>query len=179
MKGWGTGIGGSEGGGGALGTRAPLGVISFITGRNEVVAKVMFLHVSVILSRGGGSPAERPPPAGRPPPRDQADPTLRLGEPPPVAGRPPPPGPGRPPPGLGEPPQDQADPPGWETTPPQADPPPGWETTPPGTRQTPPGKQTSEYGPRAAGTHPTGMHSCFYVVVFVKKNCQIIVFAQN
>ena len=38
---------------------------------------------------------------------------------------------------------------------------------PPGTRQTPPGpgrppgKQTAAYGLRAAGTHPTGMHSCF------------------
>ena len=27
--------------------------------------------------------------------------------------------------------------------------------------QTPPGKQTPAYGQRAAGTHPTGMHSCY------------------
>ena len=42
-------------------------------------------------------------------------------------------------------------------------------TPPPQTRQSPPpgqadppppGKQTPEYGLRAAGTHPTGMHSC-------------------
>ena len=47
-----------------------------ITGRNEVVAKVMFLHVSVILLTGGGGfrpgrtpPArENPPRPGRPPP---------------------------------------------------------------------------------------------------------------
>ena len=62
-------------------------------------------------------------------------------------------------------------------------PPPGTRQTPPGTRQTPPGsdtpsgpgrhpppppgpgrppqgKQTPAYGLRAAGTHPTGMHSC-------------------
>ena len=31
----------------------------------------------------------------------------------------------------------------------------------PGT--SPPGKQTPTYGQRAAGTHPTGMHSCFKV----------------
>ena len=49
----------------------------FFTGRNEVVAKVMFLLVSVILSTGGGPgketplgrrpPTARSPPAGRPP----------------------------------------------------------------------------------------------------------------
>ena len=50
------------------------------------------------------------------------------------------------PPESGRPPRDQADPPG-----------PG---RPPGTWQTPPGKQTPAYGLRAAGTHPTGMHSC-------------------
>ena len=47
------------------------------TGRNEVVAKVMFLHMSVILLTGGvsGEPPQDqadPPPAGRTPP-DQAD----------------------------------------------------------------------------------------------------------
>ena len=73
-------------------------------------------------------------------------------------------------------------PPGTRHTPPRAD-----TTTPPGTRHTtpprdqahpplqsrhppgpgtppeqtpPPGKQTAAYGQRAAGTHPTGMHSC-------------------
>ena len=51
--------------------------------------------------------------------------------------------------------------------PPEAEPPPGPVGHPPGpgspprTRQTPtPGKQTPEYGLRAAGAHPTGMHSC-------------------
>ena len=52
------------------------------TGRNEVVAKVMFLHVSVILSTGGRV-------SGQAPPQDQAD-TPRQGEPPPGPGRPPP-----------------------------------------------------------------------------------------
>ena len=66
----------------------------------------------------------------------------------------------------------------WDATPPSGpDPPwsrPTWEQTPPGPDpsgpdppadpprdQTPPGKQTPAYGLWAAGTHPTGMHSCF------------------
>ena len=82
-----------------------LDFLDVFTGRNEVVAKVMFLHVCVILFTGGVSrqtpPAGRTPPPGRenPPPgtrqtplagrtpRDQADT--------PLAGRTPPPGPGR------------------------------------------------------------------------------------
>ena len=36
-----------------------------ISGRNEVVAKVIFLHLSVILFTGGGSASVRP---GKPPP---------------------------------------------------------------------------------------------------------------
>ena len=97
----------------------------------------------------------------------------------------PPPGPGIPPPGTRQKP-----PPGQGRTPPQTrqtpsgpgrhPPPPGTRQTPcrnkaeppldqaypPGTRQTkpppppPPGKQAPAYGLRAAGTHPTGMHSC-------------------
>ena len=43
-----------------------------------------------------------------------------------------------------------------EQTPPGAD-------TPP--EQTPPPEQTMAYGQRAAGTHPAGMHSCFFSVV--------------
>ena len=61
-----------------------------------------------------------------------------------------------------------------------ADPPrPGRENPPPGTRQTPPrpcrenppwdqadppGNKTAAYGQWAAGTHPTGMHSCLKVI---------------
>ena len=93
-----------------------------ITGRNEVVAKVMFLHVSVILFTGGVSRQGEPPPAG-----------------------------GRTPPGPGRPPLDQADPPG------QGEPS-RLEGDPPGQGE-PPRKQTPEYGLRATGTHPTGMHS--------------------
>ena len=57
-----------------------------ITGRNEVVAKVMFLHVCVILFTGGVSRQGEPPLAGRPP---------RQGDPPRAdtpGTRPPPPG---------------------------------------------------------------------------------------
>ena len=89
----------------------------FITGRNEVVAKVMFLHVSVILFTGGGLWAGRTPPwtgrtprTGRtptPPPLGRENPPGR--QEPPQAGRTP--RQGRTPPGQGEPPPDQADPP--------------------------------------------------------------------
>ena len=119
----------------------PLLFLSIFTGRNEVVAKVMFLHVSVILSTGGGGVLQ----AGRTSPPGWERRT--------------PPGPGRPP-RLGDPPGPGRTPPGWET-------PPRTRQNPPGTRQTPPpGKQTSEYGLRAAGTHPTGMHSCSFFLSF-------------
>ena len=64
---------------------------------------------------------------------------------------PPPPGPDTPPP-----PQPDTPPPLTRHTPPGAD------TTPPDQAPIPPppGKQTPAYGLRAAGTHPTGMHSC-------------------
>ena len=44
--------------------------------------------------------------------------------------------------------------------PPRSRHPPSRSRQPPGSRP-PPGKQTPAYGQRAAGTHPTGMHSCF------------------
>ena len=76
-----------------------LNELCIITGRNEVVAKVMFLHVSVILLTGGvfGEPPQDQgePPQTRQTPRDQGEP----------------PGPGRPPRDQGEPPQHQAAPP--------------------------------------------------------------------
>ena len=73
-----------------------------ITGRNEVVAKVMFLHVSVILLTGGVS-GQAPPGPGRHPPGP--------GRHPPGPGRHPP-GPGRHPQTRQTPPLHQADPPG-------------------------------------------------------------------
>ena len=101
---------------------------NIVTGRNEVVAKVMFLQASVILSTGGfpagRAPLGRKTPLARRPPR-QGDP---LASRPPQAGRPP----------LASRPPGQGDPPGREN-------PPGWETPlarrPPGRKppvQTPP-----------------------------------------
>ena len=52
----------------------------------------------------------------------------------------------------------RADPP--EQTPPGADTPSPRSRHPPHTQEQTPRKQTPVYGQRAAGTHPTGMHSC-------------------
>ena len=80
----------------------------FITGRNEVVAKVMFLQVCVCPQGGRVSASVH---AGMPyPPPPEPDTHTRT-------------------------------------------------RGPPGTRETPQ-KQTPAYSLRAAGTHPTGMHSC-------------------
>ena len=64
-----------------------------ITGRNEAVAKVIFLHLFVILFTGGVSSRENRPPVGRTPCPHQGDPPWQ-GEPPqqgetPQARRPP------------------------------------------------------------------------------------------
>ena len=99
---------------------------------------------------------------GRPPGTRQTPPQTRQN--PPGLGRPPqtrqtsqtrqpPLGPGRHPPTRVTPPNQADTPPGPGRHPPdQADPPPD--------QADPPGKQTAAYGLRAAGTHPTGMHSC-------------------
>ena len=71
--------------------------LAVFTGRNEVVAKVIFLHLSVILFTGGPASVH----AGMPPPSGPGRPPQTRQTPPPV------PQPGRPP--------DQAD------TPPEAD----------------------------------------------------------
>ena len=69
--------------------------------------------------------------------------------------RPPPPG-TRHPPGSRHPPG--PDPP--DQTPPR----PGTPRSRPPTRAPPPGKQTPAYSQCAAGTHPTGMHSCLIII---------------
>ena len=107
-----------------------------ITGRNEVLAKVIFLHLSFIHSvhsGGGGECLTR-----QVPPRDQAGT---------------PPGADTPrtrqvPPRSRHPPQTRQVPPRPGRYPPRPD-------TPPRKQQRP------EYGQRSAGTHPTGMHSCY------------------
>ena len=116
-------------------SRASYGKVMF-TGRNEVVAKVIFLHLFVILFTGGdGSPVGRTPLPGRTPCQGEHPPRTR----PPCQGEPPP-GP---------------DPPARENLP-RTRPP-----NPPTPAPDPPGKHTAAYGQRAAGMHPTGMHFCF------------------
>ena len=95
-------------------------VIALITGRNEVVAKVIFLHLFVILFTGGvclsacwDTPRSRHLPRPDPPGAD-------------------PPSPEQTPPPHSRPPWSR--PPPW-TRPPQTRPPP--EQTPPGSRHTP------------------------------------------
>ena len=106
-----------------------------ITGRNEVVAKVIFLHLFVILFTGGrgGSASMH---AGIPPPWDQADPPDQT------------------PPRSDTTPRDQADPPGSDTTPRIRHHPPRSDTTtpqirhhhpPPRTRQNPPRSDTTPW----------------------------------
>ena len=129
--------------------------LKLITGRNEVVAKVMFLQVCV-CPRGGGCLPQCMLGCHAPPPPDGGTPRMEN----PPRTRQTPPQMEEPPPGTRQTPPDGEPP----TPPDQADPPPDGE--PPGTRQTPPpGKQTPAYGLRAAGTHPTGMHSCSKIVL--------------
>ena len=80
----------------------------FITGRNEVVAKVMFLQVSVILSTGGISGEPIPPTKENPPRRGRHPPTRQT---PPPGPRRTPPGPRRTPQRGRHPPPDQGEPP--------------------------------------------------------------------
>ena len=105
---------------------------SVSTCRNEVVAKVIFLHLSAILFTGRGSASVH---AGIPPDRHIL-------------------------PGSRHPPPEQT-PPGPDTHPPEQTPPgadPPRADTPPQSRHPPP-----PYGQWAAGTHPTGMHSCYLI----------------
>ena len=108
-----------------------LGTAPHITVCNEV-AKVMFLHLSVILSTGGGICLSAC--WDTTPPQDQAPGTRYT-----------PLGPG--PPDQAPPPRGQV-PLGPDTPPDQTPPPPGAETA-----------------TAADGTHPTGMHSCFILLV--------------
>ena len=113
-----------------------------ITGRNEVVAKVMFLLVSVILLTGEVSGRETPP-AGRPP-SGRETPPLWQGDPPlagrhpwqgppsretPYQGDPRPPPAGRPP-WQGDPPHPQAGRPPWQGDPPDKETPPAGRPRP-------------------------------------------------
>ena len=131
-------------------------MFSIFTGRNEVVAKVIFLHLFIILFTGGvclSACWDTTPPRSRPPchqttPSPPSDHTPRLGAETPL-GPDTSPGPDTP----------RSRPPHRQTTPPAIRPHPP-EQNPPWTRHPLP-KQTPAYGLRAAGTHPTGMHSCY------------------
>ena len=116
--------------------------ILIFTGRNEVVAKVIFYTCLSFCSQQGGLPQcmlGYHPPGTRQTPPDQANPPDQAATPQTRQTC-------HPPPLDQAPPQDQADSPRPVRHPPdQADP--------------SPGKQTPAYGLRAAGTHPTGMHS--------------------
>ena len=77
-----------------------------------------------------------------------------------------PPGPGRPTPPRWR------NPSRWRTPPGPGSPPDGGTRPGPGRppwMENPPGKQTPAYGLRAAGTHPTGMHSCSTCVPTIRK----------
>ena len=107
------------------------------TGRNEVVAKVMFLHVCDSVHRGGSLGRETPLGQGGTP---GADPPLRAG---------------RTPLGRENPPRSRP------PSPPGADPP-----SPLRARRTPPGADPPREADcsiwsMVARTHPTGMHSCY------------------
>ena len=140
----------------------------FITVRNEV-GKVMFLHLSVILSTGG-----------------EGLPQCMLGYHPPGTRHPPqsrhPPGPGPPkantPRTSPPPPRDQVTPeqtpPPWDQVPRSRHPLPGssppWSRHPLGPGTPPPPQETATC---ADGTHPTGIHSCLnkiYIVVHLPQN---------
>ena len=133
-------------------------------------AKVMFLQASMILSKGGvylSACWDTPPeqthreqtPPGADPPGSRHSPgadtppgadTSLEADPLGADTQPPPP--------RTDPPLEQTYPPTRSRyTPPEQTPPLGADTP---LEQTPPGKQTPTYGQRAAGTHPTGMHSC-------------------
>ena len=124
-------------------------ITEFITGRNEVLAKVIFSQAFVILSTGGEYLTRHPPDQTGTPPGTRHPPRPGRYSPPTRPGRYPPPGPGRYPPHQAGTPRRPG------RYPPRPDTPPGPDT-PPQQQQTP------EYGQRSAGTHPTGMHSCSF-----------------
>ena len=123
------------------------------------MAKVIFLQVCVCSQGGGCLPqcmlgCHIPPEMEKPPPRWR---TPWMESPPPTPGW-------RSPPWMENPPGWRTPNPPWMENPPGIPNPPGWRTpNPPPDGEPPPRKQTPAYGLRAAGTHPTGMHSCFTV----------------
>ena len=126
---------------------------SFFTGRNEVVAKVMFLQVCVCPQGGRVSASVH---AGMPiPPHGTRQTPPRSGIPP--GTRQTPPGPGRHPPGPGRHP-------------------PGTRQTPPGTRQTPP-PGPGRHPPRDQADPPPGsrlQHTVYERAVRILLECILV-----
>ena len=104
-----------------------------VTGRNEVVAKVIFLHLSVVLFTGGACLRQTPLWEQTPPQEQNPPEQTPLGQTPPRSDTPP----GQTPPQVRHPlsrhPPKQTPP--WEQTP-------GLSTPSPGTKYTPPGLST-------------------------------------
>ena len=141
-----------------------------VTGRNEVLAKVIFLHLSVILFTGGEYLTRHTPP-GTTPPRDQVPPRIRY---PPDQVHPP---------GNRYPPRDQVHPPG--PHPPRPHPPgPGTpRTTPPLGPGTPPTTPPLDQVPPPAATSgilsTIGRYASYWIaflflVVFKLNNLQVM-----
>ena len=158
---------------------------SIFTGRNEVLAKVIFSQACVILSTGGGVPDQTPPPGTR-----QIPP---LGPYPPGPGRYPPlgtrhhPEPGRYPSGTRHPP-DQTPPSGTRHPPGPGRYPPGPGRYPPGTRhppmepdtplwdQTPP-PGTADYGIRLTfGRYASCWNAFLLHYINAKRNSFTLIF---
>ena len=130
-----------------------------VTGRNEVLAKVMFLHLSVILLTGGGKYLTRPPPDQTPPwtrpPLDQTHPPGTRTPPDQT-----PPGPDTPPP------RDQAGTPQTREVPPD-------QTPPPGTRPDPhPG--TADSGIRSTfGRYASSFNAFLLFIIFISSRYNV------
>ena len=143
---------------GTRGTRVPLPV-QFLPaatklGQGNIFTGVCLSTGGVCLSACWDIPPWEHTPLGNRHPPDQTPPWTR-----PPSSRPP----WQQTPLAADPPVHAGIYPPWEQTPPRPDSPrgrPPWTRPPLGAD--PPGKQTPAYSQRVAGTHPTGMHSCFF-----------------
>ena len=145
-----------------------------ITGRNEVVAKVMFLQVCV-CPQGGCLPqcmlgCHTPPGPGRHPPRTRQTP-LPLDQVDTPRDQADPPGTRQTPPDQGDTPWDQADPPGPGR-------PPGTRQSPPQTRETPLGPGRPPSPPDQADTSPGSrlQHTVYELPVRILLECILVIF---
>ena len=122
----------------------------FITGQNEVLAKVIFLHLSVILFTGGVWQGDLPPQLdGEPSPPQLEEPPRLEGEPLQLDGEP-------------TPPQLEGEPPGWMENPLRLD----GEPTPPGWKENPP--READPGIRSTiGRYASYWNAFLYYVMYL------------